>query len=617
MGKQFLLCILFLCALFSTGNGQALFTYGPYKVDKKEFIAAYKKNNAGSLKDSAAVKQYLDLYIRYKLKVRAAYEMKLDTLPQLRIEFGDFCYQLAKSYLVDDGVMNALVSEALANSTRDIRISHIYIPYTGSDSAAARDKAGKAMSQLRNGDSFESVALSFSEDAGVRENKGDLGWITTFTLPYALEQLAYQTALNENSALYKSTNAYHLFRRTAERPAAGRIQVAQILFAVPAGSPGKQRDSVMRQADSVYNALKNGADFAQLALAYSADDATYNNQGLLEAFEPGTYSPAFEDQAYSLSADGDITRPFETSRGIHILKRIITYPYTADTTDEQVRASMKARVLNDARSKLATSLVLATATKAIGFKRGPATDVQLENYCRYYFGIDPATGSLADNMQVASSRSRVYYIQDLKDYLSSWQGPYTKGLAEKFLEDMVLVEYQQTLEKYNPEFAAQVNEFRDGNLLFEAMQRKVWAKAGSDDAVLRKYYKDHAGKYKWKESVDAVIFTAADASQANNFRQQLNASPSEWKKLLQENEATVQAESGRYETDELATLESNSNSFVHVLKKHPAGEARSFEDSRGLVLNDYQLQLENEWINSLKKQFPIKISIPVLRSIYR
>ena len=73
--------LLFISAAYS----QKLFTYGKYSVDAKEFLRAFEKNNsiAPAVNRSKAIKDYLDLYIKSKLKVREAYSRRYDTIPSL------------------------------------------------------------------------------------------------------------------------------------------------------------------------------------------------------------------------------------------------------------------------------------------------------------------------------------------------------------------------------------------------------------------------------------------------------------------------------------------------------------------------------------------------------
>jgi peptidyl-prolyl cis-trans isomerase SurA len=57
--------------------------------------------------------------------------------------------------------------------------------------------------------------------------------------------------------------------------------------------------------------------------------------------------------------------------------------------------------------------------------------------------------------------------------------------------------------------------------------------------------------------------------------------------------------------------------FVKVVKTYPAGQHRSFEEARGLVINNYQAFLEEEWIKELKKKYPVKVNEAAFKSLLK
>ena len=90
--------------------------------------------------------------------------------------------------------------------------------------------------QLKSGKSFDEVALKYSADPSVAQNKGNLGYITVFSLPYQFENIIYGLLPGKFSSPYKSNSGYHIFKNISQRKAVGRIKVSQILIAVPPGS---------------------------------------------------------------------------------------------------------------------------------------------------------------------------------------------------------------------------------------------------------------------------------------------------------------------------------------------------------------------------------------------
>ncbi|WP_245623977.1 peptidylprolyl isomerase [Flavihumibacter petaseus] len=622
-------------------SAQVLFTYGKHSVDKSEFLDAFRKNNSVQPPTEKAYSDYLELYVRYKLKIQAAYDLHLDTLPTQQKDIADFREQVINQYLSDDTTMDFLVKEALQHCRQDVRVAHIYLPFTGNDTLAAYQKALAALKALGSGKSFSSAAATYSADTATAKKGGDIGWISCFLLPYPLEKLAYNTPLNQHSALYKSKNAYHIFYPTATRPSPGSIQVAQILIETKPGAKAKEITKAEMKADSIYRLLQQGSDFGNLAENNSDDNSSYHNQGVMPAFSAGTYDATFEDQAFALQEDNAISKPFRTPQGFHILKRIAVFRYSHDASNEQTYAAMKTRVNNDPRIQLAVAAAMGKAKSRTGFKEVIQSDIP-ERYTEAFFqGDEKGKQLLAPDALLATIGKKQLFGRDYSSWLavnadpvSQQQPPLTPAaIYQKFLNERLVQEYQQHLEDYNPAFAKQLKEFRDGNLIFEAMQWQVWDKAMNDEAGLQRYYTAHQAKYKWQESVRAVVFNVTDSATAIRVRNVLAADPSRVESVLKEYEMVVTADSGRFEFSQLPAYSAGmvlkpgyvsaavfnrdnlNSSFFLVREVFPANQPRNFNDSRGLLLNDYQAELEEKWIAELKRQYPVKLEKAVWNSI--
>ena len=161
----------------------------------------------------------------------------------------------------------------------------------------------------------------------------DMGFITVFTLPYEFENIVYSLKPGQVSKPYRSKKGWHIFKNEEERPAVGKIKAAQILFAVPAGNIA-MKDHAKQLADSVYTALKAGGDFAAMAKMYSNDKMTYMRGGIMPEFGVAKYDGSFERVAFSLKNDSDISEPFQTEFGYHIIKRISRSPIPENKNDE-------------------------------------------------------------------------------------------------------------------------------------------------------------------------------------------------------------------------------------------------------------------------------------------
>jgi peptidyl-prolyl cis-trans isomerase SurA len=295
-----------------------LFTYGNKTVSKAEFLRAYGKNNTGGKPTEQSYRDYLDLYTKFKIKVQAARDMRLDTLASLEAELQNFRSQIAENFLNDEGSINELIDEAFVRGQKDIRMAHIFVRAGKDDSASqiqtAQNKINKAYEALKQG-SFEQVALKYSEDPAVKSNRGAIGWVTVFVLPYAFENIIYSTPVGQYSKPFRSASGFHIFKNIEERKAIGRLKAAQILLAVPPDGVKKQQDDAKAKTDSILTALQKGADFKSLALQFSSDNLSYQNGGELPEFGVGRYDAEFETAAFALQKDGEISKPVLTEFG--------------------------------------------------------------------------------------------------------------------------------------------------------------------------------------------------------------------------------------------------------------------------------------------------------------
>src|SRR5262245_16618602 len=91
------LCIFIL--LSNKSNAQTLFTYGTKAVGKPEFLKAFNKNPDTTGDRNEKIKQYLDLYINFKLKLQAATDEKLQNVPEFKSEADNFRAQLTDNYI--------------------------------------------------------------------------------------------------------------------------------------------------------------------------------------------------------------------------------------------------------------------------------------------------------------------------------------------------------------------------------------------------------------------------------------------------------------------------------------------------------------------------------------
>jgi peptidyl-prolyl cis-trans isomerase SurA len=643
-----ILLLLTLACNFSVLFSQTLFTYGNTAVDKTEFLRAYNKNKTAVDDKEKALKEYLELYSKFKLKVKAAQDMRLDTMPQLMNDLLNFRSQIDETYMNNDNALNQLIDEAFTRSQKDVHVIHFFAPTDTKATSADSIKAIKAMQEvytdlMAGKKEYEKLAADISAKY-VKVKSADIGFITAFSVPYEYENIIYSLKNGEANKPYRSKKGLHIFKVMEERKAVGKWRVAQILLAMPPGDATANYKLLQQKADSIYLRLQAGGDFEELAKQYSDDKLTYLSGGAMPEFTTGKFEQPFETAVFKLTKDGEITKPFASPYGMHIVKRLAVAPVKEDKNDVAYLYEIKQKVTQDARISMAKDLFTKSVIKVVGYKKNTAVkDAELFRYADSVVANPAANGAKVfpvSNKNIYTSakgtlkgKDWLSFIREYKTNPEIYKGESNAALLEKFVSVKSLDFYKAHLEEYSTEFKYQMEEFKEGNLLFEIMERKVWSSAVSDSAGLVKYYNQNKSKYLWAASADVIIVSCNNQKTAGESLTALK-SGKDWKKIAEESSGNVQTDSGRYELAQLSLAEGTAPTpgmltpinvsttdgtagFIKIIQLHPANQQRSFEEARGLVINDYQNVLEEKWIAELKKKYPVKVDEGVFGALMK
>ncbi len=629
-------------SLVAAVNAQAVFTYGKNAVSKDEFARAFNKNPVNTPDRQKAIREYLDLYINFKLKVKAAYDAGLDKDQTQLYELQNFKKQIAENIINEKSNVKELVKEAFDRSQKDVHLAHVFIEVPAkSDTVAAFKKIHEAYKALQQGKDFETVSAEYSSDAGTVQSKGDLGYITVFTLPYEFENIAYSLKANNYSAPVKTSLGYHIFKNKGERSPLGTRRVAQILVAFPPNGSDSEKARAKQKADSIYSLLKGGAKFEELVASVSNDMTTSNNGGQLAEFGIGTFNPVFEKAAFAMQNKDEVSTPFATTYGYHILKLLEAKPVVTDAKDEMYLSTLQEKVTKDGRLAQARKQMLNKQLSVLKYK--PAVYNQKDLFAFTDTNWQKTTAkpvnTIKENTVLFSFATQsikagdwVKFVRAVKSAPNEFSGKEYKELLADYVRVTADEYYRNNLDKYSVEFDRQVKEFKDANLLFGVMDKNVWAKANEDDAGLRAYYNQHKSKYQWAPSADALVITCQNEQVATELQKKLLSNLNAWRGITDGYGSQVAADSSRYELSQLpvagrtnftpglltapvSNASDGTTSFNYIIKVYRDTDQRSFEDARGMVISDYQQVLEDKWLATLKKKYPVKVNEAVFKTV--
>lgn len=664
--KQFLFltAILFTTHLFAQqGNDPVLMTINGTPIHRSEFVYLYNKNNAQNALDKRTLQDYLVLFENFKLKVLEAEAEGMDTTKAFLDEFLGYRRQLTPPYLTDTVMRNKLEHQAYNRLKKEIDVSHILIRISPNASPADTLKAYQRILAIRDRvtkpriemivqkgflskkivrkvlppENFDTVAKEVSEDPSVAQNDGHLGYITGFMTIYPFECVAYRTPVDSISMPVRTMYGYHLIKVNGTRPSRGEVQVAHIMRFAQKGSPDSVMTAAKHAIDSIYQVLQKGADFATTAREASQDRSSAVNGGVLPWFGTGFMVKEFENMAFSLKK-GEISRPFQTVYGWHIMKLIDTRKLAPFA---QKREEIERRIQHDERSAIIAQSFINKLKEEYHFHVDSAALTPFYQLAEKYpvkdslFRIDAAKL----DAPMATFDSTQLTQKDFAEFLSTnpnSQKATAKEVIDEKLNQFVshkLMSYENNqLEKKYPDFANLVREYHDGILLFNISNQKVWDKATKDKAGLTAYFNANKSNYTWKEPhfKGAIIYCKNEKvrKQAESLLEKAprDSMDSYVTSHLNKDAAyVVKVEQGLFTkgenpaVDKLVFREGNFEPkpdfpvvfYVGKIIQQP----EDYKDVQGLVTADYQNYLDAEWVKKLRKKYHIVVNEAVLATI--
>ncbi len=570
MRTFFLPLIIAFCLLASSlllaanQDDKVLIRIDDREITKTEFLDIYRKNNLeSSVAEPKEVDEYLEMYVNFRLKVKAAKAQGMDTVNSFVDELQGYREQLAQKYLVDHEVTEKLIEEAWERSQYDVRASHILINLpehaAPEDTMAVYEQMMELRERILSGEAFGDLAREYSDDPSAddqpargnqparRGNEGDLGYFSVFNMVYPFETAAFNTEPGEISMPFRTNFGYHIVKVTNRLPAMGEARVAHIMLMTPEGIGRDEMEEKEQLIDELHDKLmEDETRFEELAAEYSEDRQSAQRGGEMPPFASNRMVPQFIEAISEMHEEGELSDPVRSDFGWHIIKLLEKDP---PPDFEEAYADLQNRIQRDARSQLSQDVVIERLKEEYQYTQNE------EALKAFYEVVDESIFQGAWDSEAAAGLDEVifsfadqtYTQEDFANFIDENQRTHNPttvpGIVHRYLEQMVdkeILAYEdQHLEEKYPEFREVMQEYHDGILLFEITNEKVWSKATEDAAGL---------------------------------------------------EAFFEANRDQYDADELSEV-------------------------RGTVIADYQEHLEEEWLAELRQEYDVWINEDLLESI--
>ena len=490
--------ILFLISNFSFAQleNNILFKVNDSLVYVDEFNRVYNKNidliDENNQKD---FESYLELFINYKLKLAEAYDLGLQNDPKYKSELNKYVKQLQNTYLTDRETEDKFLREAYERTKYEVNVSHVLIRIdeNDNDTIDVYNKLNNLRGPFLNSSINDFKNSHLEDEELIIEN---LGYFSAFKMIYKFENMAYKTSVGEVSLPFRSRFGFHILKVNNKRSSLGEVTVGHIMTY-------KNKPNAYERITNILDSLNNGVSFEYLAKKYSDDKNSSFKGGRLNPFSSGQInSIPFENAAFELGKKNNVSKPIETKYGWHIIKFY-------SKKNVQKFDEIKYELLNKLKKSSRFSIVSDSFYDFLMNRYGLSYQ---NNNLDYFISIlDPSyfkgEWNIPESIQEEKiltkiSDKHLKYI-DFATFLEDNQRkssitPYQKLISDQyksFIKYNALEIYKNNLESENSDYKFVIKEYREGLLLFNLMQDKIWTVRDSDSTKLKMFFNENKNKY--------------------------------------------------------------------------------------------------------------------------
>lgn len=523
--KLLLLSIIFIAAFTFAQTKSSKDVIAEFKGEKitwGEFENAYKKNdiinNTTKSDTIGKLKNFLDLYVNYRMKLEDGIQRGFADDPDIKSELDGYKNQITRTFYIEKYLIHPILKKLYERRKWELRGSHIMFVHRNGNDAEVLKIANAVLDSLKNGADFAEMAKRYSQDNFSKNIGGDFYYFTAGQLPRVIEDALYNTKAGDlYPEIVKSDFGYHILKLTAKQLRKAQIRASHILIRYDING---KTDTVKAKAitDTVYQKLKAGDDFVKLVKQYSMDQSSVSQNGDVGFFSRNQMVRPFDDAVFSLQKVGDISGIVQTAFGYHIIELtgISKLPSFEEDRDNLLKA-LHSRQYNDYYFELLDSLAAKNNYK------------ENKNVVDYILGIiDTAKGGFdIANLPDSVKEKSLYIINNkqtsIKDYIEYLQHldteenkeitslPFRRSILRVAGNEIIQAE-EPSLEKNDPMFGDLLSEYRKGAIIFKLQQVEVWNNIKVDSLSVLNYFEQHAKKYMWPDRVKFTeLFTLKDS----------------------------------------------------------------------------------------------------------
>jgi peptidyl-prolyl cis-trans isomerase SurA len=616
----------------SSDKSPVVATYGNESIRFQELQRQARKTGSS---DSTATgyQEFLKRYLNFRLKVAEAERLGMDKDTSVVNEINTYKGQLGRPYLVENEVIRPLTKQLYDRQKETVKVRHILVRVTaGSDTTKAYAKIKAVRDSLLAGQDFVKIAKRNSEDETVADNNGDLPLITAGRYVQEFEDLAFTTPVGKYSVISRSQEyGYHLLQVLERKTAVPAMRSSQIYVRPESAQPADTL-AAYNLAQSLHQRLKAGEDFATLARQYADDDVLKENGGDMGFRDFGDLVEPFNTKVFSLKNVGDMTEPFRSNYGYHILKLTgkkdgLSYDQSYNDLKELVQnlPALKRReqaLAHRLRTKLNVTFdenlfngaIQTTPQDSLFLNFGPAGTFRPKHGKKTFASIEGKPVTMEEFADVAMR---------FRPSPSQYPAREARRIAEELVDEKAIEAYVLKLDMMDPKFDRLLKEYREGVLLFKISEDSLWNKTSRDSLGLKRYFAANKGKYRFPERtkiysfyspVDTIL-TRVDAKLKTGMKPEAVAAlfkdPARFRMdtvFLSDSTKSVydQGFSLKPQTWTAPLQYQRGKVLLYSDGKVPARE-KTFDEARAEITSEYQKSVEEQWMQRLYRRYTAKM----------
>ncbi len=613
----------------------------------QEYESTYARLNGGWDRGKQATteerEEFLDLLVKFKMKIRDAYDSGLHLEPDIQTELEEYRKSLAAAFLIERELVEPALREMYNRRTEELRASHILLRLPQNpeptDTMLSYRKAQEVIQKLEQGESFADLAIRYSEDPGVQNNKGDLQYFSGGMMVKPFEDAVYRLEAGEFTREPVRTQfGYHIITLTDRKPATGNIRVSHIMtFAQPGMSP-QDTLNAYNKIREVQDILKAGAGFRETALEYSEDRQSAERGGDLGTIRRRSLPPDFEHVAFSMQP-GEVSDIVRTEYGFHIIKVTDIEPLSSyEEMKDNLRRQYQQRHMQEDHKNFVASL----KEKYSLIRHDEHIEAFVAAVDTQWFAVthawhDSLDASIVDQPlftiagNTISAKRGAKQIQNNPEFTGRRLMPnHLRDMLDRVEEVELIQKEAEDIEERYPEFAGKIDEYRDGILIYYIEQKRVWDNIDLSEDRLVEYYEEYKERFTFPDRVQICEIVVRSESLAQELYEKITAGE-DMEELAAEH--TVRSGMKRQrgvtgminaDRDELAKRGfeqeagevsapfkfGNNYAIVKTRERDPA-RTKTFEEARAHVTGEYQdmmaKKIEQEWVENLRQRYQVEM----------